>query len=958
MVNLYLSKIASFLITALIITTYNGSILINDSSSSMNLNSSSDSPTLPAALPTMKLDLPIDQTLMMENQESNFYSQKDIEISSEVISNNDYSKFGSPQAPTANSPPTIYSTTYVYTLTQGSFSTTIPAVEKPFSAATFYNYYSASAHTGFEKPYESKIFLYRDINTNQVSLYIIHDIDGNVYYPGIGYNSGSPDAESKMTLTGIPSVASLAQSDDPNEFRVHWPTTGQARGNWHWWYNTDGGAIKGLPTGSSWSITITPTYWKDVTNWIYHYANGSKITLDKNSSVTISYKAQTNPTTVETDEGTPITIGAFARDVDTADNPLNYQFLWNDTNAPNASSSGTTLWDTLFTATYTYYDNGIYFPELIVTDSSGATDNLTFKVIVNNVAPTVEAGVNKTVNEGSIFSLTGNFTDPGLNDTHTILWTLGDGNSSSGSLIPNHTYSNPGSYLINLTVTDDDGGVGSDNLTITVLDLIPEVDAGPGIIINEGATFSFNPSIKNPGNEPLSYFWDFNIALDGPDNDGITDNDIDSIVLRPSHMYLDHGFYNAKITVMDDEGNIVSDTVNIMVFDLAPDAQFTWAPNGQFEGSPVQFSDLSFSYPDDIVTWYWIFGDGSTSTAQHPTHTYLDNGNYSVRLSVIDDDGSTSWILHHVVIQNADPIADAGADKEGFEVSTFNFVGSCYDPGIYDTHTYEWDFDYDGSNFDADAIGQGVSHTWTDDFDGYVAVRVTDNDGGIGIDTTHVLVKNAAPSVRLNVLPVMVNITIRIAGEKWHDVSAEVYEDNIKIAKGTLTRYPGSPNVQMLQLSTISMNLSRMYSMTIRYTPEDDPKNGQINGATPCWVIFDEAEKPGLQLGASTLHHTFNVKHPDTYVWNVNLTKKIHINNVTFEGFAHDAGADDLTFYWDFGDGSNITHGFPNLNNTNPFEVLDRITHIFPSYGTFTIKLTVKDDDGGETSVQIVIHTG
>ena len=166
----------------------------------------------------------------------------------------------------ANSAPEIYSTSYVYTLTQGNFSQTIPAVEKPQTAASFYNYYSLSSHTGFEKVSESKVFLYRDITTNAVSLIITHDMD----------NSPALRKRVDFDLSGVPSGAWVAQSDDPFdiwnwprgvEFSLAYPAM---EGNWQHNTNTDGGLLAGLPTTSSWAITIDPLYRLNNNSWVYH----------------------------------------------------------------------------------------------------------------------------------------------------------------------------------------------------------------------------------------------------------------------------------------------------------------------------------------------------------------------------------------------------------------------------------------------------------------------------------------------------------------------------------------------------------------------------------------------------------------------------------------------------------------------------------------------------------------
>jgi hypothetical protein len=269
------------------------------------------------------------------------------------------------------------------------------------------------------------------------------------------------------------------------------------------------------------------------------------------------------------------------------------------------------------------------------------------------------------------------------------------------------------------------------------------------------------------------------------------------------------------------------------------------------------------------------------------------------------------------------------------------------------SYVLEWDFDYDGISFDVDAIGQSVSRTWIDDFDGLVAFRVTDDDDGVGIDTAHVLVKNVPPTVELRVLPIHVNVSLRIAGEKWHDVSVELYEDDILVAQGTLTRYPGSPNDQMLDLAYLSVNISRRYSAIVRYTPEDDPINGQPNGANPCWIILSFDDRDEVRL-----HHNFNVQHPDRYIWEVDLIAATLSHGITFEAIAHDPGADDLTFYWDFGDGTNVTNFYPNMNQTFPVHITDRITHAFIGSGTFTIIVTVEDDDYGVASAMISVSIG
>jgi hypothetical protein len=120
---------------------------------------------------------------------------------------------------------------------------------------------------------------------------------------------------------------------------------------------------------------------------------------------------------------------------------------------------------------YTWNDDYADYISLRVTDDNGATSTATTTVTVNNTPPTVAAGadINNAIT-GTAINFNGSFTDPGTLDTHTIAWNFGDGSSTvNGTLTPSHTYSSSGNYIATLTVTDDDGGVGTDTLTINTM---------------------------------------------------------------------------------------------------------------------------------------------------------------------------------------------------------------------------------------------------------------------------------------------------------------------------------------------------------------------------------------------------------------------------------------------------------------------------------------------------------
>ena len=191
-----------------------------------------------------------------------------------------------------------------------------------------------------------------------------------------------------------------------------------------------------------------------------------------------------------------------------------------------------------------------------------------------------------------------------------------------------------------------------------------------------------------------------------------------------------------------------------------------------------------------------------------------------------------------------------------------------------------------------------------------------------------------------------------------------LYEEGNEVGYARVVRYPGSPNDQMATLHNVQITLNRRFSAVAYYTPDDDPINGQINGANPAWLIvrWENGEE-------TRLHHTFNVQHPDTWVWTVDnlyiyaLNQRVHL-----QGTAYDVGSDDLTFTWSLGDGTpDISRTYYNNGvspdpypspEVNPITVTDEIVHVFTTAGTYTVVLTVVDDDGGSTTTSMTLVMG
>lgn len=137
-----------------------------------------------------------------------------------------------------------------------------------------------------------------------------------------------------------------------------------------------------------------------------------------------------------------------------------------------------------------------------------------------------------------------------------------------------------------------------------------------------------------------------------------------------------------------------------------PQASFSASPLSGEVPLTVGFTDTSTG---DFDTWEWAFGDGGTSTDQHPTHEYTDSGVYTVTLTIDGPLGSTTETKPayiSVLPVGADPQADFSASPLSGEVPlTVGFT----DTSTGDIDTWGWAFG-DGDT----STEQHTTHIFTD----------------------------------------------------------------------------------------------------------------------------------------------------------------------------------------------------------------------------------------------------
>ena len=424
------------------------------------------------------------------------------------------------------------------------------------------------------------------------------------------------------------------------------------------------------------------------------------------------------------DAGGPYTVdegGSIALDASASSDPDSdpLSFAWD--------LDGDGEFDDATGAAPTFDASGLDGPDSVTASvevSDGTeTESASAAVTVENVAPTTTAGADQSVVEGEAVRLAASLTDPGTADTHTVVIDWGDGSANGSGLSDSHAYADDGVFTVTVTVTDDDGGHGSDSLQVTVENAAPVVVAGGDLTADEGGTVSVAGSFTDPGSEDthsLQIHW----------GDGTVENGS----FTASHVYADDGTYTVTMTVTDDDSGVGTDTLTVTVANVAPTVvagSDQSADEGDAVSVAASFSDLGTA-DSHIVSIDW--GDGSTPDTGNlnGTHVYIDDGTYTITVIVTDDDGGIGTDTLTVAVANVAPalgLITAPLDPVpvGQQVSV---SASVDDPGAADTHSAVIDWGDGTSGAGTVASPASGSHVYDTPGVYTIAMIVTDDDGG------------------------------------------------------------------------------------------------------------------------------------------------------------------------------------------------------------------------------------
>jgi hypothetical protein len=339
-------------------------------------------------------------------------------------------------------------------------------------------------------------------------------------------------------------------------------------------------------------------------------------------------------------EGSPISLdGTVTQNDEAGFDPITTTWTAN-AGAPctfaNAAAVDTTI---------TCSDNGNYTATLTADDGDNPAVADSALVQVDNVPPTVTAGAPATLNEGDTFTGSGSFTDPG-NDTWTATVDYGDGTgvqplalNADKTFSLSHVYADDDAddtYTITVSVSDDEGGTGTDSFDVTVLNVAPSLtitSPATGDLYEVNTPVSVVAPFTDPGADTHTCFIDW-------DNGSTETYAASGSSCSRTHTYTGAGVYTIVLTVTDDDGGADTESVMVVVFD--PEAGFVtgggWinSPAGAYTADPsltgratfgfvskyqkgakipvgqteFQFRVADFNFHSDLYDWLVVTGGG------------------------------------------------------------------------------------------------------------------------------------------------------------------------------------------------------------------------------------------------------------------------------------------------------------------------------------------------------------
>jgi gliding motility-associated-like protein len=403
--------------------------------------------------------------------------------------------------------------------------------------------------------------------------------------------------------------------------------------------------------------------------------------------------------------------------------PLTYEWIMGDP----ADTRFTTITPG---APFLYPGPGTYNVTLIVTNGTCA-DTLTKPIVI--IPPQIaDFSIDKNpVCKNQPFALAA-INSIGANISN-YAWTVGPLSSPSSPRTISRTLSTEGTFDVSLTITDINGCTNTKTVTDFITVTGPTANFAPATSGGcQNRLVTFNDLSTSATSTIVRWEWDFG------------DGSQQAFTAPPfTHTYANAGRYDVSLKVTDAAGCTDQFASPAELLVTNPLVGFR-ADTFYCPAAPLPFVDTSSGAG---LSYFWDFGDGTTSTLQHPQHSYpVGDADYTVKLRITDISGCQDSITKPDYIKIRSP-------KAAFDIidttticpplrTGFTFRGSDYKSLL-------WDFGDGGST-----TAMNPNHFYSDYGRFTPKLYLTGPGGCIDSAEASVSIYNPAASVQLNYGPV------------------------------------------------------------------------------------------------------------------------------------------------------------------------------------------------------------
>jgi len=480
----------------------------------------------------------------------------------------------------------------------------------------------------------------------------------------------------------------------------------------------------------------------------------------------------------------------------------------------------------------------------------------------------------------------------------SFYWDFGDGTTSTDPVVT-HTYAQSGHYVVNLSVTDNSGFECSTSVTSRNIraNIPPKASfvSKDRACVNESIAFDASTSYAE-SDKTLTYSWNFGdgtIRREGPH------------ILKS---YPKGGNYKVSLTVDDRSGASCSTHTAEKVIHInePPVAQagedVILKCAGDSQDMVVHFdASATKDVNNDALTYIWDFGNGQREKGIRVSYRYDKTGHYDVRLIVSDNtDLSCKTDVDFVTVKlDQAPRADAGDDITVCANEEIAFDGSGSYVHKEGTALAQWVFG-DGSS----SRGLYTTHRYNRPGT-YQAVLTLENKLNAMCPVsrdTRVITVNSPPVVNIR------SVSSGCVGKEiFFDASSAMDPDG-----DNLVYHWNFGDGTTAQDGT---KVSHTYSQGGNYRVS---------------LIADDGRKTACSTATAGIHIRINT--PPIADAGENLSCCVDKEAAFVASASSDPDNDQLTYFWDFGDGSRAQG--------------ETVTHAYSQSGSYNVSLTVDDRSG------------